>query len=148
MLRACWRIWARENGGDVLTWRHQSQSQTERPALGYSRGLDRDNAVSCGLGRAVLLTSTSLSPRAFAKRQQQLTAMKGGNQRNCAPTLKLRNWQWWRLFTQSECVLSGPPSPQVRGLPWALPTWDCRWWIAGLRPSSNTKPSPLAILWA
>lgn len=43
----------------------------------------------------------SLPPlrRAFAKRQQQLTAMKV-LQRNCAAYLKLRNWQWWRLFTK------------------------------------------------
>ncbi len=37
--------------------------------------------------------------RAFAKRQQQLTAMRV-IQRNCAAYLKLRNWQWWRLFTK------------------------------------------------
>lgn len=41
----------------------------------------------------------SLARRAFAKRQQQLTAMKV-LQRNCAAYLKLRNWQWWRLFTK------------------------------------------------
>ena len=41
----------------------------------------------------------SLPRRAFAKRQQQLTAMKV-IQRNCAAYLKLRNWQWWRLFTK------------------------------------------------
>lgn len=40
-----------------------------------------------------------LAHRAFAKRQQQLTAMKV-LQRNCAAYLKLRNWQWWRLFTK------------------------------------------------
>lgn len=37
--------------------------------------------------------------RAFTKRQQQLTAMRV-IQRNCAAYLKLRNWQWWRLFTK------------------------------------------------
>lgn len=37
--------------------------------------------------------------RAFNKRQQQLTAMKV-IQRNCACYLKLKNWQWWRLFTK------------------------------------------------
>lgn len=37
--------------------------------------------------------------RAFSRRQQQLTAMKV-IQRNCAAYLKLRNWQWWRLFTK------------------------------------------------
>ncbi|XP_023385435.1 myosin-11-like [Pteropus vampyrus] len=43
-------------------------------------------------------------PRAFAKRQQQLTAMKV-IQRNCAAYLKLRNWQWWRLFTKVKPLL-------------------------------------------
>ena len=28
-------------------------------------------------------------------------------QRNCAAYLKLRNWQWWRLFTK--VGLEGPP---------------------------------------
>lgn len=44
------------------------------------------------------------TPRAFAKRQQQLTAMKV-LQRNCAAYLRLRNWQWWRLFTKVGCLL-------------------------------------------
>uniref|UniRef100_A0A8D2D9K2 Myosin-9 n=1 Tax=Sciurus vulgaris TaxID=55149 RepID=A0A8D2D9K2_SCIVU len=42
--------------------------------------------------------------RKFAKRQQQLTAMKV-LQRNCAAYLKLRNWQWWRLFTKVKPLL-------------------------------------------
>ncbi|CAL8333707.1 unnamed protein product [Merluccius merluccius] len=42
--------------------------------------------------------------RAFAKRQQQLTAMKV-IQRNCVAYLKLRNWQWWRLFTKVKPLL-------------------------------------------
>lgn len=37
--------------------------------------------------------------RAFMKRQQQLSALRV-MQRNCAAYLKLRNWQWWRLFTK------------------------------------------------
>lgn len=37
--------------------------------------------------------------RAFAKKQQQLSALKV-LQRNCAAYLKLRHWQWWRLFTK------------------------------------------------
>ncbi|XP_061829563.1 myosin-9-like isoform X2 [Nerophis lumbriciformis] len=45
-----------------------------------------------------------LARRAFAKRQQQLTAMKV-IQRNCAAYLKLRNWQWWRLFTKVKPLL-------------------------------------------
>uniref|UniRef100_A0A4W6FJ67 Myosin-9 n=1 Tax=Lates calcarifer TaxID=8187 RepID=A0A4W6FJ67_LATCA len=44
--------------------------------------------------------------KAFAKRQQQLTAMKV-IQRNCAAYLKLRNWQWWRLFTKQTNLFVG-----------------------------------------
>ncbi|KAM4650637.1 LOW QUALITY PROTEIN: myosin-9 [Discoglossus pictus] len=45
-----------------------------------------------------------IARKAFAKRQQQLTAMKV-IQRNCAAYLKLRNWQWWRLFTKVKPLL-------------------------------------------
>ncbi|XP_069839791.1 myosin-11 isoform X3 [Dendropsophus ebraccatus] len=45
-----------------------------------------------------------LARKAFSKRQQQLTAMKV-IQRNCAAYLKLRNWQWWRLFTKVKPLL-------------------------------------------
>lgn len=51
------------------------------------------------LGPAAAPQGPASLPRAFAKRQQQLTAMKV-IQRNCAAYLKLRNWQWWRLFTK------------------------------------------------
>uniref|UniRef100_H3D9D5 Myosin-9 n=1 Tax=Tetraodon nigroviridis TaxID=99883 RepID=H3D9D5_TETNG len=42
--------------------------------------------------------------KTFAKRQQQQTAMRV-IQRNCAAYLKLRNWQWWRLFTKVKPLL-------------------------------------------
>uniref|UniRef100_A0A8C2JDK4 Myosin, heavy chain 9a, non-muscle n=1 Tax=Cyprinus carpio TaxID=7962 RepID=A0A8C2JDK4_CYPCA len=45
--------------------------------------------------------------RAFAKRQQQLTAMRV-IQRNCAAYLKLRNWNWWRLFTKVHIQIHKP----------------------------------------
>lgn len=45
-----------------------------------------------------------IARKAFSKRQQQLTAMKV-IQRNCAAYLKLRNWQWWRLFTKVKPLL-------------------------------------------
>ncbi|XP_068176707.1 myosin-9-like [Antennarius striatus] len=45
-----------------------------------------------------------LARKAFTKRQQQLTAMKV-IQRNCVAYLKLRNWQWWRLFTKVKPLL-------------------------------------------
>lgn len=38
------------------------------------------------------------------KRQQQLSALRV-MQRNCAAYLKLRNWQWWRLFTKVLCEI-------------------------------------------
>lgn len=37
--------------------------------------------------------------RNFIKRLQQINAIRV-IQRNCAAYLKLRNWQWWRLFTK------------------------------------------------
>uniref|UniRef100_A0A4W6FND5 Myosin, heavy chain 14, non-muscle n=1 Tax=Lates calcarifer TaxID=8187 RepID=A0A4W6FND5_LATCA len=42
--------------------------------------------------------------RAFLKKQQQLSALRV-MQRNCAAYLKLRNWQWWRLFTKVKPLL-------------------------------------------
>uniref|UniRef100_A0A673BUP2 Myosin-10 n=1 Tax=Sphaeramia orbicularis TaxID=375764 RepID=A0A673BUP2_9TELE len=45
-----------------------------------------------------------LSRKAFAKKQQQLSALKV-LQRNCAAYLKLRHWQWWRLFTKVKPLL-------------------------------------------
>ncbi|XP_062848553.1 myosin-10 [Trichomycterus rosablanca] len=45
-----------------------------------------------------------LSRRAFQKKQQQLSALRV-MQRNCAAYLKLRNWQWWRLFTKVKPLL-------------------------------------------
>ncbi|KAG7272402.1 hypothetical protein CRUP_035597 [Coryphaenoides rupestris] len=40
-----------------------------------------------------------LARKAYLKKQQQLSALRV-MQRNCAAYLKLRNWQWWRLFTK------------------------------------------------
>jgi len=37
--------------------------------------------------------------RHYQKRCQHLNAMRI-IQRNCSAYLKLRNWQWWRLFTK------------------------------------------------
>ncbi|XP_048476248.1 myosin-10-like [Rhincodon typus] len=45
-----------------------------------------------------------LARKAFAKRQQQLSALKV-LQRNCVAYLKLRHWQWWRLFTKVKPLL-------------------------------------------
>uniref|UniRef100_A0A8C3NNZ4 Myosin-9 n=1 Tax=Geospiza parvula TaxID=87175 RepID=A0A8C3NNZ4_GEOPR len=56
-----------------------------------------------------------LARKAFAKRQQQLTAMKV-LQRNCAAYLKLRNWQWWRLFTKVRAFPLQSPCHELRHL--------------------------------
>ncbi|XP_059804707.1 myosin-10 isoform X4 [Hypanus sabinus] len=45
-----------------------------------------------------------LARKAFLKKQQQLSALKV-LQRNCAAYLKLRHWQWWRLFTKVKPLL-------------------------------------------
>lgn len=45
-----------------------------------------------------------LARRAFQRRQQQQSALRV-MQRNCAAYLKLRNWQWWRLFIKVKPLL-------------------------------------------
>uniref|UniRef100_A0A3B4AD74 Uncharacterized protein n=1 Tax=Periophthalmus magnuspinnatus TaxID=409849 RepID=A0A3B4AD74_9GOBI len=45
-----------------------------------------------------------LARKAFTRKQQQLGALRV-MQRNCAAYLKLRNWQWWRLFTKVKPLL-------------------------------------------
>uniref|UniRef100_A0AAV2MCR1 Myosin-10-like n=1 Tax=Knipowitschia caucasica TaxID=637954 RepID=A0AAV2MCR1_KNICA len=45
-----------------------------------------------------------LARKTFMRKQQQLSAMRV-MQRNCAAYLKLRNWQWWRLFTKVKPLL-------------------------------------------
>jgi len=42
--------------------------------------------------------------RNYHKRTQQLNAIRI-IQRNCAAYLKLRNWQWWRLYTKVKPLL-------------------------------------------
>uniref|UniRef100_UPI00358E3D65 myosin-10-like isoform X3 n=1 Tax=Myxine glutinosa TaxID=7769 RepID=UPI00358E3D65 len=45
-----------------------------------------------------------LARKAFGRKQQQMSALKV-IQRNCAAYLKLRNWQWWRMFTKVKPLL-------------------------------------------
>ncbi|XP_055526751.1 myosin heavy chain, non-muscle isoform X1 [Wyeomyia smithii] len=45
-----------------------------------------------------------LARRNYQKRLQQLNAIRI-IQRNCAAYLKLRNWQWWRLYTKVKPLL-------------------------------------------
>ncbi|XP_033121498.1 myosin-10-like isoform X2 [Anneissia japonica] len=46
-----------------------------------------------------------LARRNYMKRLQQLSAIRI-IQRNCLAYLKLRNWQWWRLFTKVKPLLN------------------------------------------
>ena len=46
----------------------------------------------------------SLARRSFTRRVQQLNAIRI-IQRNCSAYLKLRNWQWWRLYTKVKPLL-------------------------------------------
>lgn len=45
-----------------------------------------------------------LARRNYQKRLQQLNAIRI-IQRNCSAYLKLRNWQWWRLYTKVKPLL-------------------------------------------
>ena len=45
-----------------------------------------------------------LSRKNYQKRVQQLNAIRI-IQRNCSAYLKLRNWQWWRLYTKVKPLL-------------------------------------------
>ncbi|XP_074647185.1 uncharacterized protein LOC141903116 [Tubulanus polymorphus] len=47
----------------------------------------------------------AIGRRNYKKRIQQLSAVRV-IQRNCSAYLKLRNWQWWRLFTKVKPLLA------------------------------------------
>lgn len=70
-------------------------------------------ALGAWRGRAPLpCVRPSVSPlRAFQKRQQQQSALRV-MQRNCAAYLKLRHWQWWRLFIKVRGPLGRWPEQQ------------------------------------
>merc|ERR1712117_1000282 len=53
-----------------------------------------------------ILMTISLAYRNYVKRTQQLNAIRI-LQRNCAAYLKLRNWQWWRLYTKVKPLRQG-----------------------------------------
>lgn len=54
--------------------------------------------------RVFIFNCFTLFNRNFHKRTQQLNAIRI-IQRNCAAYLKLRNWQWWRLYTKVKPLL-------------------------------------------
>ena len=99
-------------------------------------------------------------PRAFQKRQQQQSALRV-MQRNCAAYLKLRHWQWWRLFTKVSAPSSQapfhPPLPSP-ALPWdaahgGLEVVDSRLATESSKPNlphgrfSGLEKSPLFGMW-
>ncbi|XP_075896934.1 uncharacterized protein myh14 isoform X2 [Nelusetta ayraudi] len=65
---------------------------------------ERDLKITDTIIRFQSVCRGYLSRKAFTKKQQQLSALRV-MQRNCAAYLKLRNWQWWRLFTKVKPLL-------------------------------------------
>ncbi|KAM4579626.1 uncharacterized protein myh14 isoform 7-T7 [Odontesthes bonariensis] len=65
---------------------------------------ERDLKITDTIIRFQSASRGFLARKAFLKKQQQLSALRV-MQRNCAAYLKLRNWQWWRLFTKVKPLL-------------------------------------------
>ncbi|XP_014903730.1 myosin-10 isoform X6 [Poecilia latipinna] len=65
---------------------------------------ERDLKITDTIIRFQSASRGFLARKAFMKKQQQLSALRV-MQRNCAAYLKLRNWQWWRLFTKVKPLL-------------------------------------------
>nr|XP_046255396.1 myosin-10 isoform X3 [Scatophagus argus] len=65
---------------------------------------ERDLKITDTIIRFQSVSRGYLARKAFLKKQQQLSALRV-MQRNCAAYLKLRNWQWWRLFTKVKPLL-------------------------------------------
>uniref|UniRef100_UPI0037E7875F myosin-10 isoform X1 n=1 Tax=Semicossyphus pulcher TaxID=241346 RepID=UPI0037E7875F len=65
---------------------------------------ERDLKITDTIIRFQSASRGYLARKAFLKKQQQLSALRV-MQRNCAAYLKLRNWQWWRLFTKVKPLL-------------------------------------------
>ncbi|XP_035861994.1 myosin-10 isoform X5 [Sander lucioperca] len=65
---------------------------------------ERDLKITDTIIRFQSASRGYLARKSFLKKQQQLSALRV-MQRNCAAYLKLRNWQWWRLFTKVKPLL-------------------------------------------
>ncbi|XP_031708376.1 myosin-10 isoform X2 [Anarrhichthys ocellatus] len=65
---------------------------------------ERDLKITDTIVRFQSASRGYLARKSFLKKQQQLSALRV-MQRNCAAYLKLRNWQWWRLFTKVKPLL-------------------------------------------
>uniref|UniRef100_A0A8C2SH05 Myosin motor domain-containing protein n=1 Tax=Capra hircus TaxID=9925 RepID=A0A8C2SH05_CAPHI len=84
-----------------------------------------------------------LARKAFQKRQQQQSALRV-MQRNCAAYLKLRHWQWWRLFIKVRAPGGVTPVArrQIRGQETLVlrggPSWEHR--LAAADPPPPPSP--------
>lgn len=65
---------------------------------------ERDLKLSEIIVRFQAYARGMLARKNYQKRLQQLSAIRI-IQRNCSAYLKLRNWQWWRLFTKVKPLL-------------------------------------------
>ncbi|XP_068425342.1 myosin-10 isoform X2 [Clinocottus analis] len=65
---------------------------------------ERDLKITDTIIRFQSASRGYLARKSFLKKQQQLSALRV-MQRNCSAYLKLRNWQWWRLFTKVKPLL-------------------------------------------
>uniref|UniRef100_A0A8C3AL05 Myosin, heavy chain 14, non-muscle n=1 Tax=Cyclopterus lumpus TaxID=8103 RepID=A0A8C3AL05_CYCLU len=65
---------------------------------------ERDLKITDTIIRFQSASRGYLARKSFIKKQQQLSALRV-MQRNCSAYLKLRNWQWWRLFTKVKPLL-------------------------------------------
>ncbi|XP_056299580.1 myosin-10 isoform X2 [Pseudoliparis swirei] len=65
---------------------------------------ERDLKITDTIIRFQSASRGYLARKSFLKKQQQMSALRV-MQRNCSAYLKLRNWQWWRLFTKVKPLL-------------------------------------------
>lgn len=146
MLRACWRIWARENGGMSLG-KSQNHKPHRRVLLSGCCGAGCcDSAVRCVLGRAGLLTPPLPSPQGLC---QEAAAADGheGDSEELRRLPQAAELAVVAALHQSECILIPSPlpptSPESWVFPGTLPTWDWRWWIAGLQLRAQNQTFPI-----
>ena len=146
MLRDCWRIWTRENGGISLC-----ESQNHKPDRcvllpGRCEAGCCDRAVRCVLGQAGLLMPPLSSPQGLCQEAAAADGHEGDSEElRCLP--QAAELAVVAALHQSECLLITsplpPPSPKSWVFPGTLPMCDWRWWIAGLQPRAQNQTFPI-----
>merc|ERR1712223_873878 len=96
-----------------------------------------------------------LARRNYIKRTQQLNAIRI-LQRNCAAYLKLRNWQWWRLYTKVKPLLRVTKNDEkvLQKKNWSpMKKWSVSWIVNISKPwrrrtfwPNNCRPRPNCAL--